>query len=851
MDKNKVRFVWVSFGVMVLTCILVFFLMTVRLSKLTQKSISDVSDIYMQEMNVQFQEKFNSIFEIHLNQLEGIIRRTPPGLKNTKMQLEGLRKSAEEARNLTWLAFYSAEGEIQTVYGEEITCLDMEDYEESLENNGRLAAQGVNAMNEKVFIIGKEAEYPMKDGKKSKAILVGMPMESLNTAMALQEDSGASGYSHIVSAKDGSYIIRNGGEIDQTYFERLLDIVDERNKKDGNYYVEQIKAAMAKGEDYSMQVYFRERPFHVYFSSLSENRSWYLVSVLPDGLLSDTIGKMDMGRTVVSFGSALFILVAMSVIFFIYYRVSYKQMQELDRAKKAAVHANKAKSEFLSSMSHDIRTPMNAIIGMTEIALKNIDDHERTEECLQKIKLSSKHLLGLINDVLDMSKIESGKMTLNAAPMSLRDAMDDIVNIIRTQVKDKGQYFDIFIKDIIAENVYCDSVRINQILLNLLSNAVKFTPSEGRIDVYMFQEDSPEGDDYVRTHFRVKDTGIGMSEEFQERVFETFAREDNDQVAKIMGTGLGMAITKSIVDIMGGTIELESEQGKGSDFHIILDLKKLEEEQKEMQLPDWNILVVDDNEQLCLSAINNLNELGVRAESTTDGRQAVEMIEQRHDKNQDYHFVLIDWKMPNMNGLETLREIRSRVAEEIPVFLISAYDWTDIEEQMEEDVIEGFIPKPLFKSTLYEHLRKYVDGYSEEEQEEKSQEIIDFNGKHILLSEDMDINWEVANEILSSAGLLLERAVNGKECVEKFEGSEVGYYDAILMDIRMPVMNGYDATRAIRALEREDNDLPIIAMTADALSDNVQYCLECGMNDHIAKPIDVEKCIHTLQKYLK
>ncbi len=502
-------------------------------------------------------------------------------------------------------------------------------------------------------------------------------------------------------------------------------------------------------------------------------------------------------------------------------------------------------------MSHDIRTPMNAIIGMTGIAQKNINDKERVDDCLRKISLSSKHLLGLINDVLDMSKIDSGKMVLNMVPVSLREQMDDLVNIVQPQVSAKNQIFDIFIRDILSEDVVCDNVRLNQVLLNLLSNAIKFTPEGGRVDVYMYQEQmaGEENADIIRTHFLVKDTGIGMSPEFQAKIWDTFAREENEQVRYITGSGLGTSIAKKIVDLMGGTIDLESEQGKGSTFHVTLDLQKSDVDLEGMKLPEWNILVVDDNRDLCESAVANLEELGAHAEWTQNGMEAVEMIEAHHREDNDYKFVLIDWKMPGMDGIETIREIRKRVGMDIPIFLISAYDWSDMEESVDESMIEGFISKPLFKSTLYHRLKQYEESYDDNQEQDSSMEA-DLTGKRILLAEDIDLNWEVASAILSMTGVELDRAVNGQECLNMFDNSEIGYYDAVLMDIRMPIMDGYDATRAIKALEREDSNLPIIAMTADAFSDDAQRCLECGMVAHIAKPIDVKECMRILNKYL-
>ena len=439
-------------------------------------------------------------------------------------------------------------------------------------------------------------------------------------------------------------------------------------------------------------------------------------------------------------------------------------------------------------------------------------------------------------------------MTFHMNRMSLRETLDDIVNIIQPQVKARSQFFDIFIRNILSEEVYCDGVRINQVLLNLLSNALKFTQEGGRIDVHVYQEPSDQGEEYVRTHFEVEDNGIGMSQEFQKKIWDTFSRDSSEQVQKTTGTGLGMAITKRIVELMGGTIELQSELGKGSSFHVILDFRKAESVE-EWKLPEWNVLVVDDNEMICHSAVSNLEELGIHAEWTLDGKKAIEMIEERHNRKEDYRFVLIDWKMPNMNGLQTIRRIRERIGKSVPVFLISAYDWSEIEEEARNVEIEGFISKPLFKSTLYSYLKHYAEE-NPDDSEENENEAPDFTGKRILVAEDIEINWEIANEILSSFGFELEHAENGKICVDMFSASEIGYYDVILMDIRMPVMNGYDATRAIRALTREDKELPIIAMTADAFENDVQVCLQCGMNAHVAKPLDIQELIRTLQKTL-
>ena len=580
------------------------------------------------------------------------------------------------------------------------------------------------------------------------------------------------------------------------------------------------------------------------------NSEWYLLSLMPFGTLDWILQDLSLKRQSATLLMCFIIIGGIVIIFMIYYKLSRQQMMELEKARQEAIKANKAKSEFLSSMSHDIRTPMNGIVGMTAIAMANIDNQERVKDCLGKITLSSRHLLGLINDVLDMSKIESGKLTLNMNQVSLREIMDSIVNIVQPQVKERQQHFDIFIQKIQTEDVHCDSVRLNQILINLLSNAIKFTPEGGRINVYLEQENSPLGAQYVRCHFRVKDNGIGMTQEFQEKIFDTFTREEKAQIDKIEGTGLGMAITKAIVDTMKGTIELQSAPGKGSEFHITLDLEKADTKVEDMKLPPWRMLVVDNNKDLCQSAVESLREIGIEAQWAVDGETAVAMAKKCHEEDNGFEIVLLDWKMPGMDGLHTAREMRKHLGENVPILIISAYDWSEIEEEAKEAGVQGFISKPLFKSNLYLGLSRYMLDAPEEETRKETVSHRSFHGKRILLAEDNDLNWEIAEDLLSEAGFQLERAENGQICVEKFEQSELGCYDVVLMDIRMPVMNGYDAAKAIRALPRKDANLPIIAMTADAFSDDIQRCLDCGMNEHVAKPIDVDRLTQLLKKYL-
>lgn len=846
MFKRTKRFLLISMCCLVLLCVLIFIWLSSAMTGKSEEAINEVGKIYMSEMSMQLQQKFDAITTSWISQVEGIIRRTPPEKHQYGEEMLDELALGASVRGFEYLGLYTFDGDHEDVYGGAVSFFSEEEFQSTMGEEKKIIS-GYDAEGEKLLFLTVDVQYPMRGGENSDMLVAGLPMSQLETALVLDEERSLV-YTHIIR-KDGGFVVRSGEAFRENYFERLTETISSESEKSPEEYIDEIQSVMNANGDYSALVVSDDTHRHIYCAPLS-NSNWYLVSVMPYGVLDDAIMHLSDERQKKMLTAGSIILAALLLIFFFYYRMSQQQLVELDKAEKAATSANKAKSEFLSSMSHDIRTPMNGIVGMTAIAIANIHDTARVQDCLKKISLSSRHLLGLINDVLDMSKIESGKLSLNLDILSLRDVMENIVNIVQPQIKERLQHFDIFIENIESEEVYCDGVRLNQVLVNLLSNAIKFTPEEGTINVFLYQETSPAGDAYVRCHFRVKDNGIGMSPEFQRKIFETFSREDN-KVQKIEGTGLGMAITKFIVGMMGGTIEVESEQGKGSEFHVTIDLERATIRDSGIVLPPWRLLVVDNNEDLCRSAASVLKEIGVQAEWVMSGREALQKIEENHRKNTDYEIVLLDWKMPDMNGLETIRGIRRIVGDDLPILIISAYDWSDIEEEARSAGAHGFISKPLFKSNLYLGLSRYVEGMSdEEEQSQSAEKELDFGGLRILLAEDNDLNWEIAEDILTDVGFEVEWAENGQICVDKFEESEQGYYDAVLMDIRMPVMNGYDAAKAIRALDRPDARLPIIAMTADAFSEDIQRCLECGMNEHVAKPIDIEKLMRLLKRYL-
>lgn len=831
-----------------LACVLMFIVLTRFISWKNAEMISEVGTLYMSGMNERIEMHFNTTIESQLEQLKSIEESIlEADCSDYEIMSEKLEYNAL-GRNFPYLALYSKTGDMEMITGEQMSLIDPEPFFYSMMRGEDKVAVGRDSSGNEIVLFGAKANFPMSDGTESIALVAAISSDYVKKTLSLSENDSLV-YSHVIR-HDGSFVIKSGNEKGNNYFEQLAESIDEEIDENGNDCIDELKeATWEKKKNYSTVLIVGGERRHLYCTSLPMSE-WNLVTVMPYGVIDEKINYFSAFQTKAVLAACGVVLVIMLIIFIVYLKSRERQVAELEKAREEAVHATKAKSEFLSNMSHDIRTPMNAIVGMTAIAMANIDNKSQIQNCLKKITLSSKHLLGLINDVLDMSKIESGKLTLSMEKISLREVMDGIVNIVQPQIKEKNQNFSIEIEKVDVEDVYCDSVRLNQMLLNFLSNAIKFTPEGGSVKIGLSEELSPLGDSYIRVHIKVKDSGIGMSPEFQKTIFEAFSREDSKRVHKTEGTGLGMAISKYIVDAMGGTIEVKSKQGEGTEFHVTLDLEKVLVQEEEMILPDWHMLVVDDDEQLCESVVNSLKEIGINAEQTYDGEAAIELVRKRHIEQNDFQIVLLDWKLPGMNGIETARKIRMQIGGDIPILLISAYDWSDIEGEAREAGITGFISKPLFKSTMYYGLKQFAETEEHSEQPSYEKEI-DLAGRKILLAEDNDLNWEIAEALLTDCGMELERAENGQICVEKFKQSPVGYYDAILMDIRMPVMTGYEATKEIRKLEREDVNIPIIAMTADAFEEDIRKCKESGMNAHVAKPIDIKEVKRQLDKYIK
>ncbi|MDO4178669.1 MAG: response regulator, partial [Phascolarctobacterium sp.] len=548
-------------------------------------------------------------------------------------------------------------------------------------------------------------------------------------------------------------------------------------------------------------------------------------------------------------------------VFYAFQRIQEEKAKELQQqvllrdALAQAESANHAKSDFLANMSHDIRTPMNGIIGMTAIAATHIDDKERVTECLQKITGASKHLLALINEILDMSKIESGKVDLSEEEFNLSELVENMVTMVQPQIEEHGHDFNIAIRNVTHEKVIGDSLRMQQIFMNMMSNAVKYTPNGGKITLTI--EEKPTGKAKVGCFvFTFEDNGIGMSEEFQKQIFDPFTRAEDGRITKIQGTGLGMPIARNIARMTGGDIKVKSKLDQGSIFTVTLFLELQDENAIDYsEFNDLRVLVADDDPVACESACIMLEDIGMKSEGVNSGREAVTSVVEHHEAANDFFAVILDWKMPDMDGVHTARVIREEVGPDVPIIIISAYDWSDIEQEARAAGVDAFISKPLFKSRLvrvFDAIINKDENVSDKEEPLEDISSMDLSGHRVLLVEDNELNSEIATEILSMTGLEVECAEDGTVAVDKMSACANGYYDLIFMDIQMPKMNGYEATRAIRAMDNSyAKRVPIIAMTANAFAQDVEESRNAGMNEHIAKPIDMHALARVLSRWIK
>ena len=698
-------------------------------------------------------------------------------------------------------------------------------------NVSRAYTNPVNGEQSIAFCNTVTLHDPDSDTLRSAVLLRVLPISELEEKWIFPKEEFANAELAMIDG-DGDYIIKGHSYKNSNLFEfyRSYNAIDPADATE-------LFAEITSSTGSVTMKNSRGEECILAFTPIASTEGWTLLSFLPMKDLSvDTQNWLLIG--IVSVGLVILFVFDLAVMLLF--------NKKLQSAAKEAAAANRAKTDFLSTMSHDIRTPMNAIIGLTTIAEKNIEDTKSVQENLRKITLASNHLLTLINDILDISKVESGKLNFIPQTFSIVETVENLVNLSQPMVREKNIDFNFRVSRIDVEYIYADQLRLNQIYINILSNAVKYTEPGGTVSVDMREEPS-EKPGCVKLTYVVSDTGIGMSPEYMATLYQPFSRQTDSRVNSIQGTGLGLAITKQMVDLLGGTIDCRSEQGKGTTFTVTLDLPVADRQRDDMALEPMDVLVVDDDEIFLETAVDTLDSLGVQADRASSGPEAIGMIRRRHEAGRDYRIVILDWKMPDVDGVETIRRIRAEADRDLPVLLISAYDWSDIEDQAKEAGANGFVSKPLFRSTLYDKINEILGTASKSVEPES--DYSDLAGLNVLVAEDNDINWEIISTLLGMYGITAERAENGRIAVDKMKEAKEDQYDLVFMDIQMPEMNGLDATKTIRALDDPwASTIPIVAMTADAFSENVAECLNAGMNGHIAKPVDLKLVIKEIRR---
>ncbi|MDD6768582.1 MAG: response regulator [Coriobacteriaceae bacterium] len=839
-------------------------------SFLTQKTVDERSS-QLQEMVVQIRANLDTGISMYWHEVDGIA--------NTIEQKDSLASAEAVCAKVAAL-----EKQFETkAFGSKIALLDSQGYlytserEVGIWNDVKKLADGAerhtfvsnsDSIEGTFLTFVRKLESPVRIGSTGKSVAYVALMKDIAGVRTFYSTSSFGGAA-------STFIIRPDGIL--AYQDDEYDILDVRN-----VYKALESAEYVQGGSFELvlqqleqegvavaDVMINGTEYFYALTNVSTFETTLMLLIPADAIAVNTMSMLGSTVTILlACFVGLTVLLVLAALSLLRVRSVRQQVQaeqeinkELQRLKQAAEDAlciaesaNKSKSTFLSNMSHDIRTPMNAVIGYATLAAANPGDEEKVKDYLGKILSSSNHLLSLINDILDMSRIESGKIRLEETEVNLSDVLHDIKTIISTQVNAKQLDLFMDVLDVTDEDVYCDKMRLNQILLNLISNAVKFTPPGGQVSVRIAQiHNAPAGTGIYQ--IRVKDTGIGMSPEFAERIFEPFERERTSTVSRTQGTGLGMAICKNIVDMMGGTIELATEQGKGSEFVITLKLR-LQEERRSIErikeLEGLKALVVDDDFDTCDSVTKMLTKVGMRSEWTLSGKEAVLRSRQALELNDAFHAYIIDWKLPDMNGIEVTRQIRRVVGTQTPIIILTAYDWTDIEVEARAAGVTAFCSKPMFMSDLRDSLLAALGQQTQRQECPAAMGVVDaFRDKRILLVEDNELNREIATELLSSCGFMIDTAENGQVAVEKMASAKPGTYDLVLMDIQMPVMDGYEATRRIRMLDDPTvANTTIIAMTANAFNEDKIKAEDAGMNAHVAKPIDVEELLQTIAAQL-
>lgn len=850
------RWMAVSSAGVVLLCTALLFAVLKNYQHRTDETITNITEAYLSELTALNSANMQTSLESQFAQITTMMKSAGETDLVDLEALQNFLRRQMKNNHFTYAAMLDGDGMCYTSDEVYPAISKINNLSALLDGEGILVSENERVLGDDMILLGTAVSGIRFEGKPIVAVLVGMDTERLSRKLVLHKE-GTNSYANVIS-RDGVRIMRadwkDGKQKGVNYFGMLETqaVIDE------GYSLEEMQEQIAAGEPGMLALSMEGEHEYVYYAPIQDT-NWVMCVSMRSGGIDEKIEGLSSYLLRSTLWVVGLITAAVLLLFLVYIRITDRSAmlleKEKSRAEEALAQAERAsfaKSEFLSRMSHEIRTPMNGIIGMTAIASKNLKDTVRLEDCLKKITFSSRHLLALINDVLDMSKIESGKIELKNEKFDFKALVESLSTVYYGQADEKKIYFETILSGNVPEELIGDSLRLNQIITNLLSNAIKFTPEGGRVILRIVR--LPQGDDaeHVRIRFQVSDTGCGVAPENQEKIFNAFEQESADISQKFGGTGLGLSISRRFSVLMGGSLTLSSEVGRGSTFTAEIPFGMADEKPAApVQFGGCRALVVDDDRDTCDHISLILREMGVYSEWAESGAEAIERVKQAHGAGKDFTICFVDWKMPGLDGLETADGIRKAVGDGDPaVVLISACDPSEIMQLAKEAGVREVVGKPLFASTLIQTITAVQAVWTGTEELQGKKASYDFRGKHVLIVEDNEINLEIAVELVSVMGAVIRTAQNGQEAVSAVAASKPGFFDLILMDVQMPVMNGYEATMRIRAMEREDvKTMPIFAMTANAFAEDVEKSYECGMNAHISKPIDTDELYRKIEEY--